>query len=220
MAVYYLALEPFLRRTRPEVLVSWTRLLAGRVTDPLVGRDVFLGVLFGALHAVLFLGFSAAPYFISVRGLTPNFAPAPVESMPTFLGEALHSGSDALINSMGALSVMFLLGKITQKKWVVAAAICLLWATLNIGGYNYALEIPFALLAGIVIAYVIGRLGMLAVTLLFFTNTALLSVPFTLDFSRWYVGRGVLTLLVLLSFAFYGMRVSLGSRRILAQEEA
>ena len=35
----YVALEPYVRKHWPQVLVSWTNLLAGRLGDPVVGRD-------------------------------------------------------------------------------------------------------------------------------------------------------------------------------------
>jgi serine/threonine-protein kinase len=35
----YLAIEPYARRYWPHAIISWTRLLAGRFRDPLVGRD-------------------------------------------------------------------------------------------------------------------------------------------------------------------------------------
>ena len=41
----YMALEPYVRRNLPHTLIGWTRLLAGRVRDPMVGRDVLIGAL-------------------------------------------------------------------------------------------------------------------------------------------------------------------------------
>ena len=42
----YIALEPFVRRHWPRVMVGWSRLLAGNFRDPLVGRDLLAaGVL-------------------------------------------------------------------------------------------------------------------------------------------------------------------------------
>ena len=43
----YMALEPAVRRRWPDALVSWSRLIAGRYKDPIVGRDVLVGVLAG-----------------------------------------------------------------------------------------------------------------------------------------------------------------------------
>ena len=36
----YIAVEPYVRRYWPEILISWNRLLSGRFRDPLVGRDL------------------------------------------------------------------------------------------------------------------------------------------------------------------------------------
>ena len=49
----YLAVEPFVRRRWPDVLVSWARLLAGELRDPLVGRDVLVGCAAGPALAVI-----------------------------------------------------------------------------------------------------------------------------------------------------------------------
>src|SRR5207237_8308793 len=45
--LYYLAIEPYARRFWPDALLGWTRLLAGRVRDPPVGRDVLNGLHVG-----------------------------------------------------------------------------------------------------------------------------------------------------------------------------
>lgn len=41
----YIAAEPFVRRRWPEMLISWSRLIAGRWHDPMIGRDVLIGDL-------------------------------------------------------------------------------------------------------------------------------------------------------------------------------
>jgi len=49
--ILYLALEPIVRRRWPDSIISWSRLLAGRLRDPLVGRDILIGCLAGVLLA-------------------------------------------------------------------------------------------------------------------------------------------------------------------------
>ena len=217
-AVFYLALEPYIRRTWPELLVSWTRILSGEFTDPLVGRDVFLGILLGAAQVSLWAGLVAAPFFLPIRGETPYFEAATLASTPAFLGDTLQKFNDSLTNSIGALSVMFLMGKLTRRKWIAATVVGLFWAVLNVSGYNYSLEVPLALVSGAIAAYAIARLGLLATFFMFASIPVLLSTPFSFDFSRWYVARGVLVLLVVLGLAFYGMRISLGSQPFLSTE--
>ena len=41
----YVSFEPYVRRLWPGTLISWTRVLSGRVRDPLIGRDVLVGLL-------------------------------------------------------------------------------------------------------------------------------------------------------------------------------
>ena len=51
--VLYIAMEPYVRRRWPATLVSWSRLLAGGFRDPMVGRDVLAGCLWGRLRQLL-----------------------------------------------------------------------------------------------------------------------------------------------------------------------
>ncbi len=52
--VLYLAIEPYIRRFWPQAIISWSRLLAGRWRDPLVGRDVLYGAILGILFCDIF----------------------------------------------------------------------------------------------------------------------------------------------------------------------
>src|SRR5215470_7537353 len=53
LGVLYIALEPFVRRRWPQMLVSWTRALSGDWRDPVVGRDVLLGCVVGVVFTCL-----------------------------------------------------------------------------------------------------------------------------------------------------------------------
>ena len=46
--LYYVALEPLVRRFWPDILISWSRLMSGRYRDPRIGSDLLVGCLFGA----------------------------------------------------------------------------------------------------------------------------------------------------------------------------
>jgi serine/threonine-protein kinase len=45
---FYMAIEPFVRRQWPRMLVGWSRLMAGEWRDPQVGREIFSGALTAA----------------------------------------------------------------------------------------------------------------------------------------------------------------------------
>lgn len=50
--LFYVAIEPFVRRQWPRVLIGWSRLMAGEWRDPQVGREVFLGALLAVVASV------------------------------------------------------------------------------------------------------------------------------------------------------------------------
>jgi serine/threonine-protein kinase len=57
--VLYLALEPIVRRRWPAQLIASSRLIAGNTRDPLVGRDVLIGLLVGIVHPMIIFGWTA-----------------------------------------------------------------------------------------------------------------------------------------------------------------
>jgi LemA protein len=61
--LFYLAVEPYLRRRWPESVVGWARLLSGSWKDPMIGRDVLVGTLFatGTVAATIAVGTLVAP---------------------------------------------------------------------------------------------------------------------------------------------------------------
>ena len=79
--VLYLALEPYVRRYWPQAIISWTRVLAGRWRDPLVGRDVLYGVMLGLFICDIY----------GVRfHLEGHFGGPPADASTDYLGGAPH----------------------------------------------------------------------------------------------------------------------------------
>ena len=59
--VSYFAVEPYVRRYWPQIMITWSRLLGGKFRDPLVGRDILIGGMCGILLVlVVQLGYPAA----------------------------------------------------------------------------------------------------------------------------------------------------------------
>ena len=93
----YIALEPHLRRVWPETMIGWSRLLAGGVRDPLVGRDVLVGVLVAIGDALILA------LHMQLRrwsGQPPQF-PVGASSNPF---DGMAASSDLLIGGRFALS--------------------------------------------------------------------------------------------------------------------
>ena len=70
--VLYLALEPYIRRHWPQTIISWNRVLIGNFRDPLVGRDILYGTIFGLL---LVLIYEIRQILLMRAGGPPRFIP-------------------------------------------------------------------------------------------------------------------------------------------------
>jgi hypothetical protein len=76
MGVIYLALEPYVRRFWPDSLLGWSRLLAGHVRDPRVGRDVLTGAVCGVSLGLVALGRSLFTPIFGYPAVAPNYGGA------------------------------------------------------------------------------------------------------------------------------------------------
>jgi Protein kinase domain len=214
----YVALEPYVRRRWPELLISWNRLLTGRLRDPLVGRDILVGTLLGATNAMLLHLSNALPAWIDAPGMTPV---PPSELMMRGTREAagffIARQNDAVFAAVGITFLFFLASSIfRRRKWLGAIPLGLLFFLLNVSGENLAIEIPFAVLIATILVFVVLRFGLLAVAVAGLVGTLLRLSPITLDFSRWYAGRSLFALAIVAALALIGFRFALGGRPVLA----
>jgi hypothetical protein len=67
--VWYIALEPYVRRFWPNALLGWARLVAGHVRDPRVGLEVLAGAACGTLMTLIFAAHD--PLAPVIGGLAP-----------------------------------------------------------------------------------------------------------------------------------------------------
>ena len=66
MWLTYLGLEPYIRRYSPDSILGWTRLLAGKWSDPRVGVDVIIGVSAGLAMTVLYAVHNLLPPLLGI----------------------------------------------------------------------------------------------------------------------------------------------------------
>jgi serine/threonine-protein kinase len=209
----YMALEPYVRRKWPDLLISWTRLLSGRFQDPLVGRDVLIGLFFGGLSAIVLHIDNGLASFWNVPGMTPV---PPVQgslSGPNRLAGWLldHVGFSA-INALAVTSLLVLSWVILRRRWLAVGVAGLILALLDISGENILVEVPMVLALATLTIFAATRFGIVALAVNFLSRGLLVFSPFTLNFSRWYAGRSLLVLLILVGLAVYGFRASLGGK--------
>jgi serine/threonine-protein kinase len=218
----YSALEPYVRRLWPEILVSWNRLIEGRLRDPLVGRDILIGALFG--NGVMIL--TVTIFTILGRlGLLPKLGPYPegwafagLVGMGQWVGSLFIQCGRAAYISVAILCLVLLLFFVLRRRWLAAIAYVLLFSTIFtlVDPYS-SIFLWLSLFVFIsIFPIVLFRCGLLALTSMMTFNTWIETVPATADPSAWFFGRSVLGFLILAAIALYAFYISLGGRRLLA----
>ena len=215
--VLYLALEPYVRRLWPNLIISWTRLLGGRWRDPMVGRDVLLGGLLGLCHTVAIL--SGVPLARALGIARPPIAGVDLGALRGLRGLLAVVLGDSLPTSVlagfGFLFVLLLLYALLRRERAAAAALWLLIATAQVllftGGHPWPAIVSILVIAFLVVVTV-ARLGLLAMIAfqLFFTLS--FHIPTTSDLSSWYAQNTVLTVVVMAALAVYGYRISVAGQ--------
>ena len=216
--VIYIALEPLIRRRWPDSLIAWTRLLSGRLTDPLVGRVLLAGALLG-----VFEGVWSEVGQLTLRAFesAPPIPPFPWNDTllgPRFVAGHLVEGSAvSMLLALAFALLFFLLRAVLRKEWLAVGAFALIMAVplSGVARENLGQGGPIATAFGLVLAaaliLVFLRFGLLALVFgLYFGH--FLEFPLTTDSSAWYAGTSLFLLLVLAAIAVYGFRIATAGR--------
>jgi serine/threonine-protein kinase len=218
MWAVYISVEPYVRRHWPHAIISWSRLLTGGVRDPLVGRDVLIGVLFGVATAAL--GYSLNVFEYRFGGL-------PVSSvlLDTLLGAnhtiavALVAVPNALIEMLVAFFVLFLLRALLRKPWLVGGAFVLLLSLFgSLGSSIPQVDIPHAVLLSSAVYFLLTRFGLVAYLVGEYVAVLLILTPMTADFNALYFGASLFAILFTLAIAGYGLHTALAGHSIIPDE--
>ena len=216
-AVVYLAVEPYVRRRMPELMIGWARLVEGRLRDPRVGRDVLAGAVMGTTSALIFHASNALPTWIPIFGQTTVF-PHPwfLEGGGRLIGALLFVASTSLVTALAMFFLLFLLRLALKREWLGLVAMMILMTLTNLGAENVALETPFAVLQGVLMTWALGRVGLLAAATMWFYRIVFVSVPLPVHGSAPYLIPTLLVFALMLGLAAYAMKVSVGSRLLFA----
>jgi len=201
----YMAVEPYGRQSWPKLMVSWQRLLNGRLRDPLVGRDVLLGIVAGSAMSAIFLGVGALSHSSAASPVDGYFGQGIMPSIGhCFL--LLFAASFYALFYFALLSVMTGLLRRPRLGLIVLALVMLL-----LNAQPTAVDFTLTVLFVLVFLTVLVRIGLVAAAAFFFILLTLgTSPPLILD--QWYAGRAMIALLVPLAALVYGFYVSLGGQ--------
>jgi len=107
--IFYMALEPYARRYWPHSLVSWSRLLVGRLRDPHLGRDVLFGCLLGVAFAVSEILQAVIPAWTDLPPRPPEQAGQLIMGARDAAAQFFHVQADLAGGLIGAFLGLLLL---------------------------------------------------------------------------------------------------------------
>jgi tRNA A-37 threonylcarbamoyl transferase component Bud32 len=210
--LFYLALEPFVRRLYPEILITWTRVLAGRLRDARVGRDVLVGVAAGTF---LYLASAAAMLSPQLVGQAPL---QPAISQVNYLfgnrytiGAMLLTFPNALQVAMIGTFLFVLLLALVRRRSVAAAIVGVPFGGLIVFATSQAgllVGILFAVASVGTVIFVFLRYGLVGIAVTLMTTQALNIVPITADLTKPHALGSATVLITVVAVAVYAFRIS------------
>jgi eukaryotic-like serine/threonine-protein kinase len=214
--LFYLALEPYVRRLRPHTLISWTRLLSGGWRDAVVGRDVLVGAVWGMGLAFL------VPVFYHVMpgwvGLPP---PAPVAGFTDgLLGGRWVAAYfaflmiDATLLGTGALLLFLILRLLLRRETAAAMAVVVILAVFSALPREEAMGLT--LLVDVILlgsyVYILLRFGLLSAIAGIYVLNLELGLHLTTELGDWRAGATLPVILLVTAIGVGAFRIALGSR--------
>ena len=212
--IYYVALEPHVRRIWPRVLISWSRFVDGRLNDPLVGRELLVGCLFGAVLALL----------IESRLFADGLRQQGLMGSPVWLTEALLGGKGiaqtfgtAIISAMTTiftLLVLLVFRIVARRNWLAIILYVAVFTQINTTTNDGAMTFVFVILLHLTNVLVALRFGLLGLMTAHFVQELLVKFPITSGLSEWYAASGLVGLGSALGLALIAIYISLGGQSL------
>jgi len=215
--VFYLAMEPYLRRIWPQTMVSWVRLLDGRVRDPLVARHVLVGLVFGVAFRLLDQSYQLLCERLGLAsGLSDMFSGPPIDVALAGLSDMRSAVSNlfvcsvaALIFPLGTILLLLLFRMALRRDWLAIVTWTLVVSVTAVPpGFDPAALILWGTAGSALFLLALFRCGLVTVWTAVLTVMLLTAFPLTADPSSWYFTRTLLVLVMLGTIAWLGFRLA------------
>jgi hypothetical protein len=206
----YVALEPHIRSRWPSSLISWSRLLAGQVLDPDVGRDLLVGILTAVFLEVAVNTSFLVPGWMGKTVLPPD-STANFEVLVGIrytVGGILFSIAAFVAVSLVWFFIFFIFRLVLRKEWLAALAMILLFSLHQVFGVHPVLNTILDMIYWSLVLILLIRFGILALMAALCTENILHEFPLTPHLSAWYAEPTILMIFVILAAAIFGFYAS------------
>jgi serine/threonine-protein kinase len=209
----YMALEPYVRRYSADILMSWSRLLSGRLRDPRVGRDILVGIVAGLTTAIVGGLVSLAPAQL-------GYPPVPPRNLNTLLEFLLSTRRglsvlvsmpmNALLNGMLTTLLFALVRMAVKRTWIATLVTIVVGAFVVVSqsGTQYVwLNATAAIVLTIVFVGVLVQFGMFPLMMTFLINNIATS-GLTTDVGKLYAPSSTWLMVIVAALAAFGYYAS------------
>jgi tRNA A-37 threonylcarbamoyl transferase component Bud32 len=212
VCILYVAVEPYGRRFWPDGLLGWTRLMAGYVRDPRVGRDVLIGSLFGVAILLTGLARTLLPAALGYSAVVPGYG----DEVGTLTTTTAIVGvwGDAILNAPATAflaAIIFIGLRLVLRRRSIAivvttivAAVVVTSTVATVRWLDVTLQLAVAALATAVVV----RFGLLAAAVAFTIWTIGNGIPFTTRLGHWSATPSNLTIAALVALVVFGFTAS------------
>jgi serine/threonine-protein kinase len=223
----YLAVEPSVRRRWPWRITAWNRLLDGRFRDPMVGRDLLIGLAFGAIVMLAYRVEWMSAAFAGVPPPPPLTGAGPfalqIPGPPTPLYVLAFFLTIPIIISLLWLSLGFVLFLLLRQEWLAWGGVWLCFLALFTAPLlgpspagNALILFWHGLRVGLWV-YALARFGLLVMAGSLVCTELLPLVPLTTDLSAWYAYQGVAMALIVVGLAGYACFTATRGQRLFGE---
>jgi hypothetical protein len=166
----YLALEPWVRRYWPQTMITWSRVVAGKWKDPVVGKDLLFGTFFGIVYVLTL----ALYEYANLRSGAPIWGEFGLQNLNGFRAFADRL-TGLLFGEVGGsltfLLTLFLVRAVLKKQWIAGIVWVVGWVAVRFLRENFIHSRELAITTGvfwtllfILLVFVILRFGFLALS--------------------------------------------------------
>ena len=212
----YIALEPYVRRFAPGILISWTRVLGGQFVDTRVGRDILVGATVGVCIAFFGLAFWSVPELL---GKPPGYPRTGnlqlLLGASDALGVLLRMIPNNLQNGL-FVAVAFGMGRaIFGRVWggaALASVLLSIFILAEASGDSMWLSLVFIAAFVLPLVATLIYCGLLSVVVAFLVNQAINNSPLTLQPAMPYWYASLWPMLIVAGLAAFGVYASRGGQ--------
>jgi serine/threonine-protein kinase len=216
--VLYLALEPYLRRRWPQRIISWNRLLAGDLRDPMIGRDILIGGALGSLGVMLMHFRMTIPMWLGLNPGMPDLIDGfgtSLEGIGAFARLLSNQVSASLLQTFMIVFLLLFLSLLLRKDWLGIAVGSVIISSLFMAmviGSNHPIGVAMIVICGGIFIYAGVRFGPVALLFCLMFFHLWVFFPITTELNKWYASVFLMDLVFLLGLLAFGFFTSLGGQ--------